>query len=298
MFLFKKKDAEIKAHNANEQSTFTMGHNQFSCLTFEEFSSNYLGGLPPPEEEKAKTETEKQSSEGDSDTSSSDESVSVVATLSHPKVKIAQVDWRDSDGVSEVRNQGKCGSCWAFGTTGVIESARRIQLSIGGRLSEQQLVDCTFDRNGCDGGWTTSGLDYVIKHGGIQMNKHYRYRNEGKYKDCPKGNIGGPAKIANKTSSRNNDCTSLQQLVKVRPAAVSVCVTHSFQNYKGGVFNGCKNNCNTDHIVLLYGYTSKGNWRIKNSWGKSWGNRGHMRIKSGNMCSICKYGGVNAYATA
>ena len=173
-----------------------MGHNQFSCLTFEEFSSNYLGGVPPPEEEKAETKTEEKSSEGDSDTSSSDESTSVVAPQS-----IDQVDWRDSDGVSEVRNQGSCGSCWAFGATAVIESSRRIQLNIGGRLSQQQLVDCTFNRNGCDGGWSTTALNYVINHGGIQLNKKYRYRNNGKYKNCPKGDIGGPAKIANTTTS-------------------------------------------------------------------------------------------------
>ena len=177
MFLFKQKDAQIKAHNGNSKNNYKLGHNQFSCLTFEEFSNSYLGALPPPEEkEVGSSESNSPDSNSDSnsaaDSSASEESsVSVMAPKSlktvggdddHPNVKFTAVNWRSAGGITGVRNQGRCGSCWAFATTAAIESSRKIQLSKGGRLSEQQLVDCVYDRTGCRGGWMSTAMRYVV----------------------------------------------------------------------------------------------------------------------------------------
>ena len=160
----------------------------------------------------------------------------------HPNVKLTAVNWRSAGGLTGVRNQGSCGSCWAFATTAAIESSRKIQLSKGGRLSEQQLVDCVYDRTGCRGGWMAKAMQYVVDHNGIQKNKKYPYSSSG-YQPCPRGHIGGPAKIFNFTESPNSDCVALRALIAVRPATVALCANGNFQSYDSGVFDGCSSSC-------------------------------------------------------
>ena len=229
-----------------------MGHNQFSCMTFEELSSNYLGAIPPNQEDDLEDEEFSSSDSNNnraSDSSSNEDesSVSVVAPKSHPIVgdesghpivKLTEVNWRAAGGITGVRNQGQCGSCWAFSAAAVIESARKIQLGKGGRISEQQLVDCVYDRDGCRGGWMATAFKYVIDNDGLQKEKDYPYTAE-KNLSCPRGDIGGPAKIHSYAESVNRDCSSLQQLIAIRPATMAVHANSPFFSYESGVFDGC-----------------------------------------------------------
>ena len=189
------------------------------------------------------------------------------------------VDWRDKGKVTPIRNQKSCGSCWAFSAAAAIESALLIEEGVWSNLSEQQLVDCTFERSGCKGGWTSSALNYIIKDNhGITTEDQYKYK--AKYSGRCK-QATGVIKIASFTRSTKNDCEALRNLLAQAPAAVDVC-TKGWMSYENGVYTGCPNSCTVNHAVLSYGYTKRGHWRIKNSWGKGWGNRGRMRLHREN----------------
>ena len=86
------------------------------------------------------------------------------------------------------------------------------------------------------------------------------------------------------------DCSAMQTKLQEGPGSIVICVNDNFQSYSSGVFDGCSGCTVTNHAVLLYGYTRAGHWRIKNSWGKSWGMNGHMKVKSGNTCIVCQRG--------
>ena len=140
--IFERNLQLLENHNADASQTYKMGINEFSVLTDQEFAATYLSGVIIPADVKPVEEEE----------------------LSTPIV--GDVDWVSKGGVSRVKNQGSCGSCWAFSATGVIESVRKIQGS-NLDLSEQQLVDCSRPQGnqGCNGGWPSSALNYVRANG-------------------------------------------------------------------------------------------------------------------------------------
>ena len=90
--------------------------------------------------------------------------------------------------------------------------------------------------------------------------------------------------------SSSNNCAGLLSALVSGPGAVALCVNSNFQNYGSGIFNGCSGCTDINHAVLLYGWTSAGHWRLKNSWGTDWGIVGHMILNSGNTCKVCKRG--------
>ena len=183
-----------------------MGINQFTGLTDEEFASLYLTPKPyNPEWEKVDTEF---------------------------KVG-ANIDWVAKGMVSPVKDQGRCGSCWAFSAVGTLESQ---SLMKGGnaRLSEQQLVDCSrkYGNAGCNGGFNYQGLAYVKDHG-IASDSKYPYvgHNQGCKMD------GGDYKISRVDSAKG--CTGIQTALQSRPIGVSVDA-NNWSPYKSGIFNNCK----------------------------------------------------------
>jgi cathepsin L len=189
------------------------------------------------------------------------------------------VDWVSQGKVSRVKNQGNCGSCWAFSTTGVLESwALFTGRSVS--LSEQQLVDCStaYGNHGCNGGWPSSALNYV-KVGGIATEAEYPYA--AKNQNCAKN--GGSFKLASYGSAKG--CPALQTAITARPISVTVDATN-WSKYAGGVFNNCATSIN--HAVLLVGATDS-YWKIKNSWASSWGESGYIRLSPGNTCGVCIY---------
>ena len=193
------------------------------------------------------------------------------------------VDWTKSGKVSKVKNQGQCGSCWAFSATGAMESWSLFKgQSVS--LSEQQLVDCSRPQGnqGCNGGWPASALNYVQSKG-ITTSSAYPYVA----KDQTCKTQGGSFKISGHTSY--SGCSGLVSGIASHPISVAVDA-NKWSSYKTGVFSSC--GTSIDHAVLLVGIVG-GNWKIKNSWGTGWGESGYIRLSgTGNTCGICKNAGV------
>ncbi|KAF5189429.1 Cysteine proteinase [Thalictrum thalictroides] len=222
-------------------------------------------------------------------------------------------DWREKGAVTEVKNQGICGACWAFSTTGVMEGANFLATGKLNSLSEQQLLDCDHkcDRkdkdcdSGCGGGLMTNAYKYLIEAGGLEEEKTYPY--VGKQGDCKFNPEKIAARIVNFTTISLDENQIAANLVRRGPLAVGLNAVF-MQTYIGGV--SCPLICSkrrVDHGVLLVGYNAKGfsilrlgnkpYWIIKNSWGERWGEKGYYKLCRGH--SICGMNSmVSAVATA
>jgi cathepsin L len=204
------------------------------------------------------------------------------------------MDWRDSGAVTHVKDQGQCGSCWSFSTTGSIEGCHKIQTGTLTSLSEKNLMDCSWSdgNQGCDGGLMTSAMQYVIDNGGIDTEASYPYSPESS-QDCEfkKANVGST--LSSYSNVQQGSESSLQQAVSKGPTSVAIDASHSsFQFYSSGVYY--EPDCSSsqlDHGVLAIGWgTSSGSdyWIVKNSWGTDWGQQGFiwMSRNKNNNCGI------------
>jgi len=243
----------VEAHNADASQTYKMAINQFSALTQEEFAATYL---------KPK--------------GMHSDVVSEDVDLSTP-VNAVNVDWTTKGMVSPVKDQGQCGSCWAFSAVGVLESYSLMK-GHGTTLSEQQLVDCSkkYGNAGCNGGFNYQGLAYVKDHG-LTTSSSYPYT--AKTQTCKMD--GGSFKISSVPTTKG--CTDLQNAIMNQPTGVSVDA-NNWSHYSSGIFNNCKTSL--DHDVLLVGASDQ-YWKIKNSWGPRWGENGFIRLAMGNTCGVC-----------
>jgi cathepsin L len=205
----------------------------------------------------------------------------------------SSVDWRTKGVVTGIKNQGQCGSCWSFSTTGSVEGAHAINTGTLVSLSEQNLVDCsTAEGNqGCDGGLMTDAFQYIISNGGIDTESSYPYTAEDGTCQYNAANCGST--LATYTNVVSGSESSLQQSVVLGPTSVAIDASHnSFQMYSGGVYYDP--NCSStqlDHGVLAVGYGSTGGqdyWIVKNSWGSGWGMSGYiwMSRNRSNNCGI------------
>lgn len=188
-------------------------------------------------------------------------------------------DWRDTGDVTSIKNQGSCGSCWAFGTLASYESFISILFDETVNLSEQWLVDCNDEGWGCNGGWFAFSELYE----GIPLESCYPYtaQNGTCKTNCPKyypldswyyvGSSGGvPSTTAIKTAIYDQG-----------PVAAAVYVNSAFQNYTSGIFNTSYSGT-VNHAIALVGWNDSGGyWILKNSWGTGWGENGYMRIAYG-----------------
>lgn len=192
------------------------------------------------------------------------------------------IDWVSNGKVPGVKNQGQCTAGWAFATTGAVESFFRLKGQIFA-LSEQQLIDCSRPQGnaGCDGGWPSSGLNY-IKANGITTKAAYPYVA----RDQACKIQGGSIRINGFNSFIG--CNALTAQINNSPIAVAVD-SGNWQSYRSGVFSNCATSI--DHSVLLVGIVG-GAWKIQNSWGTGWGEAGYIRLAPGNTCGICNYAGV------
>jgi len=224
------------------------------------------------------------------------------------------VDWRTKGKVTPVKDQGQCGSCWAFSATEAVETAWLMAGKPQQILAPQQITSCDKVDMGCNGGDTPTAYKYVQKAGGMVLNKAYPYTSgkKGKTGKCIKADLknkvvkitGFKYSTKPKPNEKNADAQKWQpgedKMASVMSTGgpISVCVdAESWQNYKKGVVTKtCKQQL--DHCVQAVGYVKKKKggrgkgksgsyWIVKNSWNTDWGNQGYIYVgMGGNYCGI------------
>jgi len=285
---FVENMARAKSLTAKSKGKTTFGINQFSDLHHEEFKRLYNKFTPAFGAKAAARKS---------------------LPVHQPSLRVGDVpaawDWRQHGAVTPVKDQGQCGSCWAFSATEEVESA---WLRAGQEqliLAPQQTVDCDTGDNGCGGGDTISAYAYM-ETAGLETEAAYPYvsGNSGSAGTCAYNKNAVKVHIANysyATPGCNDACSNQdEQLLQTNlyeVAPVSVCVDASvWQSYTGGVLDsssGCQNAYSAlDHCVQLVGYgldpvTKEKYWLVRNSWNTSWGENGYIRLKFGeNTCGI------------
>jgi C1A family cysteine protease len=260
--IFKDNLEFISQHNS-ENHTYTLGVNEFTDLSHEEFVATYVGKL-------------------------NIDASSVPPTLENVLPEDAPVpndiDWRSRGAVNPVRNQGSCGSCWAFAAIAAIEGAVKVNGKPLPQLSEQQLVDCSGSagNKGCAGGLPAQAINWAARNGGVCSSSSYPYagRDQRCNTGCTKAATTGGANGVGASDS------GLTNAINGRPVAVAIVASgRAFQSYSSGVFSGpCPGNL--DHAVTAVGFTGQA-YIVRNSWGSSWGQGGYiMMARPQNTCGI------------
>jgi len=240
----------------------TLALNKFADLTNDEFKATHLNGYSPRPRTPSAFPNE--------------EDLTSLPT---------EVDWVAKGAVTPVKNQGQCGSCWAFSTTGSVEGAWFIKTGNLVSLSEQQLVDCSAaeGNQGCNGGIMDNGFQYIIKNGGLCTEASYAYTG---VTDSSCSKCTEAAKISSFVDVTQKSTQALMVAVAQQPVSVAVEADGSdWQFYTSGVLtDAC--GVNLDHGVLVVGYGTDSilgdYWKVKNSWGPAWGDSGYIRIGRGS----------------
>ncbi len=268
--IFRENLRNIIIHNLDYSQNFTMGVNQFTDLTPQEFKSTWVSGL--------KAEVG---------------SYGCKSFTSSATGAPASVDWRNKGAVTSVKDQGQCGSCWTFSATGAIEGAWAIAKGDLVDLSEQELVDCatgiSYGSHGCNGGQMEGAFKFVIENGQCSLSSYPYTAKDGTCQKC-----SSVAHITSCSDVKPNDQVSLKAAVAQQPVAVAIeADTRYFQSYSSGILTSSSCGTSLDHGVLTVGYGEENGqkyWLVKNSWGTTWGDKGYVKIArsdSTNDAGIC-----------
>jgi C1A family cysteine protease len=266
--IFKENVERIREHNTNNNA-YKLGINQFTDSTYEELATKYLN---PVVETSAPAEQ-----------------------AAAPLTDVPDAwDWRTQGVVTPIKDQGQCGSCWAFGSTECVEGCVAKATGTLISLSEQEMVDCVTSCYGCSGGLALYVFNWIIQKGGICTEKDYPY--VAKQQTCK--SCTAVATIGSATQSASQDETALKNnCYTYGPISVSIYVMNDFFSYTSGVYyNPSCPTTSHNHAVLVVGYghdnaSGMDYWIVKNSWGPSWGLAGYVwmaRNKNG-MCAIASY---------
>jgi len=263
----------IEAHNAQEGVTYKLGHNEFSHMTLQEFHDYlHLGGTRPGNLRKNPTGPKH---------------------VAAPNKSLPEsVDWVAAGAVTEVKNQGSCGSCWSFSATGALEGAYQIKNGNLLSFSEQELVSCDQTDGGCNGGWMDDAFTWVKNNGGLCTEGDYPYTSgNGKTAACQKDSCSNVAMSPTYTDVTEGSVEALMSAVAQQPVSIAIQANQmAFQLYSEGVLTG-RCGQNLDHGVLAVGYgTMDGTdyWKVKNSWGPTWGMDGYILIErsDADLCGV------------
>jgi len=203
-------------------------------------------------------------------------------------------DWRDHSAVSAVKDQASCGSCWAFSAVGNIEGINAIKNPSAAvkTFSEQQLVDCDKVDAGCNGGLMTNAFTYITQAGGLLSDADYKYT--ARRGTCRFSKDKVAVKINGYVTVGEDEEEMKKAVHQTGPLAIAINAS-SFQWYDEGILDESAAECNPaglNHGVTLVGYGVENGtpyWTIKNSWGKSWGETGYIRIARGKgTCGLNK----------
>jgi C1A family cysteine protease len=189
-----------------------------------------------------------------------------------------------------VKNQQQCGSCWAFSSTGALEGAFKIAGNALTSLSEEDLVQCnSVTDSGCQGGLMDNAFNWVQQNG-ICSESAYPYTSGGGVTGTCKKGCSTVMTITGHTDVPSRNEAALKQAVSQQPVSVAIEADKSaFQLYSGGILDNSACGTNLDHGVLVVGYGTEGKdyWKVKNSWGASWGEQGYIRmVRNKNQCGI------------
>eukprot|EP01118_Nematostelium_gracile_P003358 TRINITY_DN1384_c0_g1_i1.p1 TRINITY_DN1384_c0_g1~~TRINITY_DN1384_c0_g1_i1.p1 ORF type:complete len:365 (+),score=94.81 TRINITY_DN1384_c0_g1_i1:103-1095(+) len=274
--VFKKNLDFVNNHNAAEKG-FSVAMNKFGDLSGQEFAKLYLGTLGSLAQIETSVVTPFQERQ-------LAKSVSTAPT---------SYDWRTVGAVTPVKDQGQCGSCWTFSTTGSTEGCHFLKTKELVGLSEQNLVDCVTADQGCSGGLMTDAMNYIINQGGVDTEASYPYMGEDGTCHWKAANVG--ATLKSFTNVQSGSETDLLAKATVGPVSVAIDASQeSFQFYSSGVYNepNCQNTSGSlDHGVLVVGWgvdSGTPYWIVKNSWGTGWGIDGYiwMSRNLNNQCGI------------
>ncbi|KAA3459557.1 putative cysteine proteinase A494 [Gossypium australe] len=210
-------------------------------------------------------------------------------------------DWREKGAVTAVKNQGTCGSCWSFSTTGALEGANFLATGKLASLSEQQLVDCDHEcdpelagscDSGCNGGLMNTAFEYTLKAGGIMSEEDYPYTATDRGR-CKFDKSKIVAKVANFSVVSLDEDQFAANLVKNGPLAVGINSVHILGEFLA--HSSAPNTLIMEYCLVGYGSAGyspihlkdKPYWIIKNSWGENWGENGYYKICRGsNVCGV------------
>ena len=274
---FISNDKIIEAHNAGN-STFTLGHNQFSHMNIQEWQEFVGRGLV-------------------------NKPIIEVNEIHEAPVDLSavptSVDWVVSGAVTGVKDQGQCGSCWSFSASGALEGAGYVTNKKLTSLSEQNFVDCDTTDAACNGGLMENAFAWAVKNKGVCSEADYPYTSGKTLKagscktSCTKVSTAVPKSYTQVT--KNSD-SALMSAIAQQPVAIAIeADTTAFQLYKSGVFTA---SCGvrTDHGVLAVGYGTDSAskldfYKVKNSWATTWGESGYIRLvrgisQRGGQCGI------------
>eukprot|EP00542_Grammatophora_oceanica_P013777 CAMPEP_0194026590 /NCGR_PEP_ID=MMETSP0009_2-20130614/891_1 /TAXON_ID=210454 /ORGANISM="Grammatophora oceanica, Strain CCMP 410" /LENGTH=370 /DNA_ID=CAMNT_0038665363 /DNA_START=36 /DNA_END=1148 /DNA_ORIENTATION=+ len=286
-----ENDAKIRRHN-NQVPTpsYTLGHNEYSDLTLEEFRTHFsLSEMPTPPTATKEIDAIEED---------------YVLDIKRSMLELTlpdYVNWIDAGAVTDIKNQGACGSCWAFSTTGALEGAKFLKTGELTPLSEQNLLDCDHQDLGCNGGLMDNAFKFDEKSGGLCSETDYPYEAV-QHDTCKTDCTDVPGSIVKTfVDVPPGDERALLSAIAMQPISVAIQADQmAFQFYKDGILDDdtCGKSGSINHGVLAVGYgtdldTQTPYWIVKNSWGETWGDDGYVKISRASenefgMCAILK----------